>query len=202
MRSSRDFNVILFDLGGVLLRLNNPVELFGLQMGDTEFKDRWLRSPSVRNLERGRLSIEQFARQIVIEAGLPYDWQEFLRRFDAWPGTLFDNTIGLLDAIPATFSRALLSNINEKHWQRESVAGLLAGRFDHTFLSFETGLVKPDREAFERVTETFACSPGDVLFFDDSPLCVSAAAGLGMQAVLATGLDTVEETLTERGVFD
>ena len=99
MRSSRDFNVILFDLGGVLLRLNNPVELFGLQMGDTEFKDRWLRSPSVRNLERGRLSIEQFARQIVIEAGLPYDWQEFLRRFDAWPGTLFDNTIGLLDAI-------------------------------------------------------------------------------------------------------
>ena len=202
MNTDKNFTVILFDLGGVLLRLNDPLELFGLQMDDLEFKDRWLRSPSVRDLERGKLDIGEFAKRMVVEAGLPYDWQELLRRFDAWPDMLFDDTLAMLDAIPAKFRRGLLSNINEKHWQREHIAGLLADRFDHTFLSFETGLVKPDREAFERVIGTFACDPSEVLYFDDSPLCIAAASEFGMQAVLARGIGTVEKTLTERGVLN
>lgn len=201
MRADNNLRVILFDLGGVLLRLNNPIELFGLQMDDAEFKDRWLRSPTVRNFESGRMNTEEFARKIVSEADLPYDWREFARRFDAWPDRLFDDTIGLLDAIPATFSRGLLSNINAKHWDRENIAGLLAGYFDRTFLSFETGLVKPDREAFEHVIETFDCRPGEVLFFDDSPLSIAAASRIGIQSVLATELGTVRETLGEFGVI-
>ncbi len=94
------FKVILFDLGGVLLRLNDPIETFGLQIDQNEFKERWLRSPSVRTFESGGMSTEEFARNIVAEAELPYDWQEFLRRFDAWPDRLFDETIDVLNAIP------------------------------------------------------------------------------------------------------
>ncbi len=202
MSQGEEFKVILFDLGGVLLRLNDPIETFGLQINVTEFKKRWLRYPSVRNFESGGIDTEEFARSIVIEADLPYDWQEFIRRFDSWPDRLFDETIDVLDAIPATYSRALLSNINALHWGREDIAAPLAGHFDRTFLSFETGLVKPDREAFELVVKTYECQPDEVLFFDDSPLSVVAAADYGMQAELALGIGTVRQMLVERGILN
>ena len=195
------FKVILFDLGGVLLNLNDPIETFGLQIDQGEFKDRWLRSPSVRTFESGGINTEEFARNIVAEAELPYDWQEFLQRFDAWPGQLFKQTLSVLQAIPAKYNRALLSNINALHWGRDDIAGQLAGCFDHAFLSYETGLIKPDREAFELVVNTYNCKPCEILFFDDSPLNVTAAADYGIQAVLAIGIDAVSQTLEERGVL-
>ena len=202
MDQDQQLKVILFDLGGVLLRLNDPIETFGLDISLAEFKDRWLRSPSVREFEGGKTDTEEFARKIVVEAELPYDWQEFVRRFDSWPDRLFDETIDVLSAIPATYSRALLSNINALHWGRDEIAKPLAGQFDRMFLSYETGFVKPDREAFELVTETFECEPGDVLFFDDSPLSVSAAAEYGIQAVHTIGIGDVKKTLVQRDILD
>ncbi len=196
------FKVILFDLGGVLLRLNDPIETFGLQIDQNEFKERWLRSPSVRTFESGGMSTEEFARNIVAEAELPYDWQEFLRRFDAWPDRLFDETIDILNAIPDHINRALLSNINALHWGRDEIAGQIAAHLDQVFLSFKTGLVKPDKEAFEMVATTYACRPEEILFFDDSPLNVSAAANYGMQAVVAVGIGDVSAVLRERGVLN
>ena len=197
----RPFKVILFDLGGVLLNLNDPIETFGLKISEVEFMERWLRSPSVRTFESGGMNTEEFARNIVAEAELPYDWQEFLQRFDAWPGQLFKQTLSVLQAIPAKYNRALLSNINALHWGRDDIAGQLAGCFDHAFLSYETGLIKPDREAFELVVNTCNCKPCEILFFDDSPLNVTAAADYGIQAVLAIGIDAVSQTLEERGVL-
>jgi putative hydrolase of the HAD superfamily len=202
MSQDMQFRVILFDLGGVLLRLNDPIETFGLDISETEFKERWLRYPSVRRFEAGEIDTEEFARIIVSEANLPYDSQEFIRRFDSWPDRLFDETINVLEAIPAKYSRALLSNINALHWGRDSIAKPLAGYLDRTFLSFETGFVKPDREAYELVTKTCECRPEEVLFFDDSPSSVAAAADYGMQAVLAMGIVTVRQTLQERGILD
>ena len=99
-------------------------------------------------------------------------------------------------------SRALLSNINALHWGREEIAKPLAGHLDRFFLSYETGLVKPDREAFELVTQTFECRPDEVLFFDDSPLSVTAAADYGMEAVHTIGICAVRQTLVEYGVLD
>jgi putative hydrolase of the HAD superfamily len=95
-----------------------------------------------------------------------------------------------------------LSNINALHWGRDEIAGRLAGHIDHAFLSFETGLVKPDREAFEQVTRTYECRPEEVLFFDDTPSSVSAAADYGIDAVHAIGIRAVRQLLAKRGVLD
>jgi putative hydrolase of the HAD superfamily len=202
MGKDKELKVLLFDLGGVLLELNDPVEIFGLQGNETDFKERWLRSPSVRIFESGAIDTEEFAQRIVVETELPYDWQEFIERFDKWPGHLYGDTIDLLSAIPSRYSRALLSNINALHWGREEISGRLSPYLDRTFLSFETGFVKPDREAFALVVKTYECRPDEVLFFDDTPSSVLAAADFGIQAELATGIDTVRKLLVEHGIFD
>ena len=201
MRTTGKIKVLLFDLGGVLLKLRDPIETFGLQISEAEFKQQWLRSPSVRKYESGAIDAEEFARSIVDEAKLPYDWQEFIKRFDAWPERLFDQSRSVLQAIPAAYHRALLSNINALHWGRADIAGPLAGCFDQSFLSYETGLTKPDRAAYELVVKTYDCRPDEVLFFDDSSTNVTAAADYGMQAVLAIGIGAVTKALQQRGIL-
>ena len=201
MLTNGTIRVLLFDLGGVLLKLRDPIETFGLQIGAAEFQEQWLRSPSVRQFESGAIDAEEFARKIVVEARLPYDWQEFIKRFDSWPDRLFDQTLSVLQAIPAHYHRALLSNINALHWGRGDIVGALDACFDQSFLSYQTGFTKPDREAYEQVVTTYGCRPDEVLFFDDNPTNVAAATDYGMQAVLAIGIGAVTKTLQQRGVL-
>lgn len=196
-----DIKVILFDLGGVLLRLNDPIETFGLDITLDEWRERWLRSPSVRIFESGRIGTEEFAKRIVDEARLPYDWQEFIERFDRWPDRLFDETIDVLQSIPDRYNKALLSNINPLHWQREEIAGAISPHVDRVFLSYETGFVKPDRAAFELVVREYGCRPGEVLFLDDTASSVTTAAEFGLKSVHVAGIDAVRKTLTEKGIL-
>jgi putative hydrolase of the HAD superfamily len=162
------------------------VKQFGLEMEETLFHRRWLLSPAVRALERGDIDQERFARAIVDELDLPMEWPAFLERFDAWPECLFPDALAMIDAIPRRIRRGLLSNTNRLHWGRPDIAGLLAGRFDCTFLSFETGLLKPDRESFTQVASTFGFAAPEIVYFDDNPLNVDAAKQTGIQAYLAT----------------
>jgi putative hydrolase of the HAD superfamily len=179
--------VAVFDLGGVLLQLKDPVTNFGLKLSEAEFLERWLKSPSVREFERGASDAETFGKAIVRELGLAMDWREFLERFDAWPEKIYPETAALLDAVPAGIGRALLSNTNAAHWARSDISAALSGRLDKTFLSFRTGLLKPDREAFLQVTKAYGMPADSFLFLDDNPLNVSAAAATGMHGVLCRG---------------
>jgi len=179
--------VAVFDLGGVLLQLKDPVTNFGLRLSEADFLERWLKSPSVREFERGASDAETFGRAIVRELGLAMNWREFLKRFDAWPERIYPETAALLDSIPESIGRALLSNTNEAHWGRSDISSVLSGRLDKVFLSFRTGLLKPDREAFVQVATAYGMSADAFLFFDDNPLNVSAAAATGMHAVLCKG---------------
>lgn len=185
MTGSQAVKAVVFDLGGVLLRLRDPVKQFGLEITEAQFQQRWLLSPAVREFERGASDQEAFSRAIVAELALPMEWPAFLERFDGWPECVFPDARALLDAVPAGISRGLLSNTNAVHWGRADIAMLLAGRFDRTFLSFETGLLKPDRESFTQVFREFGCEASEILYFDDNPLNVEAAKQTGMQAHLA-----------------
>lgn len=175
---------VVFDLGGVLLRLADPLENFELTVTEAEFHALWLASRSVREFERGAIDARTFAQSVVLELALPMDPTRFLERFNAWPRELFPGTPALLDAIPPGMHRVLLSNTNAEHWGRPEISGALAGRFDFTFLSYRTGVLKPDRQAFAQVVEACECAPGALLFFDDNPGNVAAAARFGLQAHL------------------
>ena len=56
MGKLKNFKVILFDLGGVLLELRDPISTFGLDIDASEFLRTWIMSPSLRALESGRSS--------------------------------------------------------------------------------------------------------------------------------------------------
>ena len=199
--ASTPVRALVFDIGGVLIQLGNPSELFGLT-GDTEdFLARWLHSPSVRDFERGAIDAETFARRIVMEASLAYEWQEFLERFMAWPGSLFPGIAELLEAIPDRYQRALMSNTNDAHWRDGGLAAQLEERFELRFLSFETGLLKPDVDAFQHLASVLGHAPAEIAFFDDNIANVQSASSLGFRARLTRGASGLEVALGELGVL-
>ena len=171
-------------MGGVLLHLNDPLTTFNLDIGAAEFHRRWRLSSAVRDHERGAINAEQFASSITREMKLPYDANAFLERFVAWPGLPFPDAVNLVGRIHERYACAILSNTNALHWNALDIDNAFDNRFERCFLSFETGLLKPDRQAFVHVVESYDCQPNQVLFFDDNPLNVDAATHLGMQAVL------------------
>lgn len=195
-----DLTVILFDLGGVLLRLRDPLATFELDLDLAEFFKKWILSPAVRGLESGDLNTDDFSVAIVKEFALPYSPEEFLRRFEYWPASLFDGVLPVLVSLTGNYTLALLSNTNPLHWQRKDIVGPLTSRLDHLFLSHETGHLKPDLQAFNQVIERLDCGPAAILFLDDNPLNIDAAVHCGMRAMLTVGVDSLKENLVRAGV--
>lgn len=183
-RKRRDAKAVLFDLGGVLCRLHDPVKTFSLKQSYDEFMRDWLLSPSVREFERGAIAAESFAERIVTETELEYGAEEFLSRFRAWPDKLFPETLPMLETIPSQMVLALLSNTNATHWERADIGGRLEPYFRALFLSYRTGKLKPDADAFEDVAESLQLAAEEILFFDDNPLNIQAARECGMPAIL------------------
>ena len=79
--------VVLFDLGGVLVELGGP-PAFGVSEGEGDeaaIWQRWLDCPWVRRFERGQCSAEAFGEGLVADWGLSLSPAEFLDRFARWP---------------------------------------------------------------------------------------------------------------------
>ena len=192
----------MFDLGGVLLHLRSPQQAFGLQMSDSDFLHRWIHSSSVRDFERGMMDEETFAKNIVDEANLPYDWREFLVRFDKWPDQLYPGTIDMLDELATDYRCVLLSNTNAMHWERAEFGDELAPRFEKLFLSYQTGRIKPDHDVYQMVQMELDCEPHRIAFFDDNPINVEAARACGWQAYMTKGIDELRTSLRRVGIED
>ena len=187
--------LVVLDMGGVLLELNDPLSTFGLDMDQHDFMESWLLSRSVGELERGDVNISTFASVIVKEFALPYSPAEFVRRFQAWPDAIHEGVPELLESIGRHHRVALLSNTSETHWNRDDIGGRLTPLFHEVFLSYRTRNLKPEPAAFEDVIQHFSIDADRILFLDDNPLNIDAAKRCGMQAQLTRGFDSLVRNL-------
>jgi putative hydrolase of the HAD superfamily len=195
--------VVVFDLGGVLVRLAGAGAL-GRLVGESDEEAvwrLWLGCPWVRRYERGLCTRAEFARGMVERYRLPLSEAEFLESFRRWPLGLFEGAAELVGALAPGLRRACFSNTNELHWSEQRDAWRLGDLFHHTFVSHEIGLVKPDREAFEHVVAALGCRPEAILFLDDNEVNVEGARAAGLDAERALGPAGAREILAARGLL-
>ena len=186
--------IILFDLGGVLVDLADPVTSIGLSMSDEEFWSVWLSSPLVQQFETGRLTASEFVTQFGAGLGF-HDADEFDRALRSWHLPLFDGAERALQDLTASNTIALLSNTNEIHWQHVESQTDVFAEFAKVFLSYETGNAKPHPSAFHDVVAHFDCEPNDIVFFDDNIGNIVAAKAEGLRAVRVQGWSEVEREI-------
>jgi putative hydrolase of the HAD superfamily len=178
---------VLFDMGGVLVELGPLDELLGSAMEGADFWPRWLASPSVRALESGRASVDEFARGLVDELELTIDPAEVVERFAAFPRGLYPGAVELVASVPDGVATGVLSNTNALHWEHQTDGETIRGLCHHAFLSYRMGVVKPDRAIFDRVAAALGLAGRRILFVDDNRINVDGARAAGLRAEVARG---------------
>jgi len=202
MNTRRSFQVLLFDLGGVLVDFAGFEEL-GRLLPDapdrSTIRKGWIESEAVRLFERGDISAERFASRFLGEWCLDLSPRAFLREFARWRRGLYPGAARLLERLRKTHRLAYLSNSNELHGpaHRESLDGF----FDYSYFSHELRLLKPEPEIFEHAIRELAVPPGQIAYFDDTAVNVEAAADTGMSAHLVEGVSELEHRLERLGVM-
>jgi len=203
MASSSNIDVILFDMGGVLVEFVGVARLLDWMNGRVDTSElwrRWLTSETVRAFESGRSEPEAFARAIVEELELPVMPEAFIGEFAAWLTRMYPGADELLAELAPYYTLACFSNTNVIHWPIMRDTFGLGRFFDHCFVSHEIGRLKPDAEAFLHVAEMLGSPPERILFLDDNIINVKGAIAVGMRAVRVEGVDGARRALRELGV--
>ena len=201
--SESDYDVIVFDLGGVLIEtagVARMLELLGEGVTAEELWRRWLSAASVRDFESGRIGPERFALAICAEFALDITPEQFLAEFTTWARDLYPGALLMIEELSGTHRLACLSNTNALHWTHIDATTDLLPFFAHRFASHEIGLLKPDAEIFHHLIEQLGVPPGRILFFDDNRINVEAARAVGIAAYRAEGPEEVREVLREKGI--
>ncbi len=162
---------------------------------------RWLLSPWVRRFEAGACSNVEFAAGVTTEWELPFTPEAFLARFMDWLHDPFPGAEQVVLEAATGVSVGCLSNTNALHWEQKISRWPLAQHFEHRFLSYELGVVKPDAAIFELVSARTGMAPGRILFLDDNALNVAGARAAGLRAEQTRGPDEARARLSDYGLL-
>jgi putative hydrolase of the HAD superfamily len=193
----------LFDLGGVLIELGGVAsfqEMTGFVDSEKVWQE-WLASPWVRRFEKGQCSATEFAIGVVSQWDLDVAPERFLEIFRDWPIGPYPGTADLLAEVQQVAPIGCLSNTNSMHWEHQISHWPELNAFGYRFLSFELGLVKPDREIFQAVADRLPVSPARVLYLDDVGINVDAARSFGFRSEQTQSLNEVSTVLCDVGLL-
>jgi len=178
---------ILFDLGGVLLRTEDPLprQRLAARFGMTpaELYALVFDSESARLALLGKISTTEHWQTVqralgVTDAEMPAVQAEF------WAGDRLDyELIAALRAWRERYKTALLSNawdnvrqVIEQTWQ-------IGDAFDEMFISAELGMVKPDVRIYQYAIESLGVRPEEAVFVDDFIENIESARAFGLQTI-------------------
>ena len=177
--------VIVFDAFGTLVQIGQRKSPYRKLM-------KWLkddgRKPSLKDasiIMSNDVDIEQLAKFFGKEIPIQL-LQEIEEDLDFEINTieLYKDTIPTLRKLKSLgFKLALCSNLAKPYGEKLKV--IFPSSFDAVFLSYEVGVIKPERHIYEAILKQFSCQMSDVLFVGDHPILdVEVPISLGMSARL------------------
>jgi putative hydrolase of the HAD superfamily len=194
------FDVILFDVGGVLLtngwdHRERAVVLsrFGLDRDAFEARhaapyDAW---------ERSAIDAREYLDAAVFYEPRPFTHDEFLDAILAQSIPLENGALGILGELAAsdTCMLGVLNNEarepNEFRFRQFGLRKLIEVAFSSCYL----GLRKPEAAIYRRALDILGKPPERVLFIDDRAENVAGAAAAGMKTIRFEGADPLRREL-------
>ncbi len=201
-----EIKVVLFDLGRVLVDFDHkraaqrissfcpksPVEIYNL----------FFESPATVAFEAGKISPEDFYIQVKEMLDLKLSYASFI---PIWNDIFFlspknRSIFRLVNILRAGYKTALLSNINTLHYEYLKQNFPVFGVFDRIFLSFELGLIKPDKEIYNLVIQELKVSPQEIFYTDDRADLVESAKTFGIRGCVFANFEQLVGDLRGAGV--
>jgi putative hydrolase of the HAD superfamily len=200
------FDVILFDVGGVLLtngwdhneRAQTALH-FGLDLADFEARH----SAAYPAWERDETSIKTYLDATVFYEPRGFSFDDFFAYMLTLSKPLQDNALGILEELAISgnyFLGSLNNESRETNDYRFRTYGL-RDLFEVALSSCYLGLRKPDAAIYRRAIDILGRPAERILFIDDREENAAAARAAGMKAIRFTGADDLRRELTQLKVI-
>ena len=197
---------VVFDLGKVVLDFDHaiaaraisrlidktPEEIYGL------FFDSRL----IQSFEEGKLSPEDFFKEVRRILSLPIGFDEFL---PIWNGIFFltdqnKQVHAVVRKLQGRYRTALLSNVNRLHFEYVHASFPVFDAFDVLLLSYKLGCVKPSPEIYQRALSIIGTDPHETFYVDDRPELIAQAQAMGLRAFVYRGIEQLKIDLASCGI--
>ena len=196
----RAIRALLFDLGGVVIDIDFAHALRHWA-GCSDLSLDQLRAAfhfdvAYQRHERGEIGWAQYLAHLRATLKLTGTDAQIQ---DGWNSIFIaeiPETIAMVQRAREQLACYGFSNTNpthQAHWAASFPRA--AGAFEKIFVSWQLGLRKPERAAFDKVCEEMGVRPGEVLFFDDTLENVEGARAAGLEAVWVRGPADVQDAL-------
>jgi putative hydrolase of the HAD superfamily len=200
------FDVILFDVGGVLLTNGwdhqeraAAAKNFHLDLADLEARnpgpaDAW---------ERDEISLKEYLDATVFYKPRSFSQDDFFGFMLNQSKLLPNGAMGILEEVAASdkyLVGAFNNEARETNDFRFTSFGLRS-YFQVALSSCYLGLRKPEPAMYRRALDILGKPPGRVLFIDDRAENVAGAVDAGIKGIQFEGADTLRQELERLGVL-
>ena len=202
MNTDPQYKALLFDLGGVILRLN-PERVLRIwsAYGGAEFtalSSKWQIGEPYKLHETGEMDFPQLTKHLTNLLGIEITQEQWLFGWNSLFDGVFKDVIERITVIAKELPIYAYSNTNPEHvevWSREYAEALTP--FTQIYVSSEIRRRKPDIASFQWVANDMGYSEQEILFFDDNMENIEGAKRAGMHVHHITGPEITKTVLDE-----
>ena len=200
------FDVILFDVGGVLLtngwdHRERVAVLDQFQLDHAAFEAR--HAAPYGAWERDAISLDAYLDATVFYEPRNFSRPRFFQAMCAQSQPLADGALPILRELAAAGKCALGTLNNEAREPNEyrfTTFGLRT-YVDFAFTSCYVGLRKPEPAIYQRVLDILGRSAERILFIDDRAENAEAASNAGMRVIRFQGAESLRQSLAQLDVL-
>jgi len=198
--------VVIFDLGGVLIRWD-PRNLYRkLFPGEEHAMEAFLGNVCTvewnERQDAGRTFADAVAELVPRHADKIELIEAFGRRFDEMITGAIEGTVEILaDLKRAGVPRYALTNWSAETFPPQRDRFEFLSWFDGIVVSGEEGVIKPDPRIFAILLERYRIAPGEAVFIDDNPANAAAAHALGIHGIHFRSPELLRRELEKLGLL-
>ncbi len=185
-------STVIFDLGGVILNLNQDLTLRAFQRLGLDLSEVNFNSSIFTDFETGKITASDFRSGIKTHLN---EETSDIAIDKAWNAMLLDlpeHRLKAIEHLRKTHKVYLLSNTNSIHidafnayFMQQYKPERWVQLFDKIYYSYKIGLRKPNTDIYEFVTADIRTQPEQCLFVDDSLANIKGAASAGLNTLHA-----------------
>ena len=177
--------LIIFDLGRVLVDFDFKKAMRRLQQHsprtEQEIHHFFSNTPLWDAFERGTINPDDFFNALVKD--LELTGLDFLRFAPMWNDIfqVIPESIEILTQLRGRYKLAMISNVNQMHWDHVAGQHEFMKWFDIPIASYAVGHRKPEAEIFHIALRKAGVTPQQAIFIDDLEAHIAAAKSLGIR---------------------
>ena len=200
---AKKYNAIFCDLGNVLINFDHRIAVKKIlrhtPKSEKDIYQLFFDSGITKLYEEGKVSSPDFFKKVKDSLELDMDYEAFL---PVWDDIFFETALNLkmqdfIKSMKGKYKLAMISNINENHFNFLKKKMSVFKEFDKLVLSYEVGFRKPAREIYDAALKSVDTAASRAFYIDDRDDLIEAASKFGIKGMAFNGEEAFKKMKTE-----